>query len=161
MAIQLAKALGCRVLATGSTEAKRQKILDLGADHAIDPTDRDWWKKVKALTEGQGADVVFENVGEATWSQSLLALAKGGRLTTCGATTGSLVPVELKRLFFKNQQIIGSTMGSNSLLRNLITPFTTRELVPVIDSVYPFKDLAAAHQRMESRQSLGKIVITF
>lgn len=161
MAIQLGKARGCRVIATGSTKEKRNKILQWGADEAIDPHEGDWWKRVKALTGGQGADVVFENVGEATWSQSLLALARGGRLTTCGATTGSLVPIELKRLFFKNQQIIGSTMGSTTLLRELIVPFAARELVPVIDSVYPFKDLAAAHQRMESRQSIGKIVITF
>lgn len=161
MAIQFGKNLGCQVIATGSTEEKRQKARELGADHVLDPDQESWWKEVKKMTSGRGADVIFENVGEATWNQSLLALAVGGRLTTCGATTGSLVPVELKRLFFKNQQIIGSTMGSRSLLSTLLKSFESRELVPLIDSVYPFRQLADAHDRMESRQSMGKIVLQF
>lgn len=161
MAIQIGKNLGCQVIATGSTEEKRQKARELGADHVLDPDQESWWKEVKKMTSGRGADVIFENVGEATWNQSLLALAVGGRLTTCGATTGSLVPVELKRLFFKNQQIIGSTMGSRSLLSTLLKSFESRELVPLIDSVYPFRQLADAHDRMESRQSMGKIVLQF
>lgn len=161
MAIQIGKNLGCQVIATGSTEEKRQKARELGADHVLEPDQESWWKEVKKTTSGRGADVIFENVGEATWNQSLLALAVGGRLTTCGATTGSLVPVELKRLFFKNQQIIGSTMGSRSLLSTLLKSFESRELVPLIDSVYPFRQLADAHDRMESRQSMGKIVLQF
>lgn len=161
MAIQIGKNLGCQVIATGSTEEKRQKARELGADHVLEPDQESWWKEVKKMTSGRGADVIFENVGEATWNQSLLALAVGGRLTTCGATTGSLVPVELKRLFFKNQQIIGSTMGSRSLLSTLLKSFESRELVPLIDSVYPFRQLADAHDRMESRQSMGKIVLQF
>lgn len=161
MAIQIGKNLGCQVIATGSTEEKRQIARELGADHVLEPDQESWWKEVKKMTSGRGADVIFENVGEATWNQSLLALAVGGRLTTCGATTGSLVPVELKRLFFKNQQIIGSTMGSRSLLSTLLKSFESRELVPLIDSVYPFRQLAEAHDRMESRQSMGKIVLQF
>ncbi|OUU25063.1 MAG: hypothetical protein CBC13_02525 [Planctomycetia bacterium TMED53] len=161
MAVQMGKMRGSHVIATGSTEEKRDKAIDLGADHTIDPSQEQWWKTVKQITNGNGADVIFENVGEATWEQSLLALAKGGRLTTCGATTGSTVSIELKRLFFKNQQIIGSTMGSRKLLKDLLEPFAQRKLVPLIDGVYPFKDLVAAHERMESRQSIGKIVIRF
>ena len=161
MAIQLGKLRECRVIATASTEEKRLAALKLGADHVIDPNSEEWWKEIKALTNGTGADVIFENVGESTWSQSLLALGIGGRLTTCGATTGSSVPIELKRLFFKNQQIIGSTMGPLSLLQQLLEPFAARKLVPLIDSVYPFDQLAEAHKRMESRQSVGKIVLQF
>ncbi|MBA4685164.1 MAG: zinc-binding dehydrogenase [Planctomycetes bacterium] len=161
MAIQIGKKLGCQVIATGSTEEKRQKARGLGADHVLDPELESWWKEVKSITSGRGADVIFENVGQATWNQSLLALAIGGRLTTCGATTGSLVPVELKRLFFKNQQIIGSTMGSRHQLSTLLKSFDSRELVPLIDSVYPFRQMAEAHDRMESRQSMGKIVLQF
>ena len=161
MAIQIAKLQGCRVIATGSTEKKRLAARQLGADHVIDPNQENWWKEVKSLTAGAGADVIFENVGKATWSQSLLALAVGGRLTTCGATTGSQVPVELKRLFFKNQQIIGSTMGSRILLESLLEPLSARKLVPLIDSVYPFRELTDAHERMESRQSMGKVVLQF
>ena len=161
MAIQIGKKLGCQVIATGSTEEKRQKARGLGADHVLDPELESWWKEVKSITSGRGADVIFENVGQATWNQSLLALAVGGRLTTCGATTGSLVPVELKRLFLKNQQIIGSTMGSRHQLSTLLKSFDSRELVPLIDSVYPFRQMAEAHDRMESRQSMGKIVLQF
>ncbi len=161
MAIQLGKLKGCKVIATGSTEEKRHGAKEIGADHVLDPANQDWWKEVKSITDGNGADVVFENVGQSTWNQSLLALARGGRLTTCGATSGSEVSIELKRLFFKNQQIIGSTMGSTTLLNHLMQPFSARDLVPLIDSVYPFEELAMAHERMESRRAIGKIVITF
>jgi NADPH:quinone reductase-like Zn-dependent oxidoreductase len=160
MAIQLGLLMGARVLATGSTGEKRSRALDLGAEHAIDPSDPQWARQVKELTAGEGADVVFENVGEATFQNSLLALAKGGRLVTCGATTGSQVTVELKRLFFKNQQIIGSTMGRREDLTRLLSLQQQGKIHAVIDSEFPLQELHAAHQRMESRNSFGKIVIT-
>jgi NADPH:quinone reductase-like Zn-dependent oxidoreductase len=129
------------VLATGSTGEKRSRALDLGAEHAIDPSDPQWARQVKELTAGEGADVVFENVGEATFQNSLLALAKGGRLVTCGATTGSQVTVELKRLFFKNQQIIGSTMGRREDLTRLLSLQQQGKIHAVIDSEYPLQEL--------------------
>jgi NADPH:quinone reductase-like Zn-dependent oxidoreductase len=160
MAIQIGKKLGARVIATASTAEKRDVAENMGADHTIDPEPENWWKTVKTLTEGRGADVIFENVGQATWDQSLLALARGGRLTTCGATTGSLVEVELKRLFFKNQQLIGSTMGSRTLLIDTLEYLEKGHLKPHIDSIHPLENLPTAHARMENRSSIGKIVIT-
>lgn len=160
MAIQLGQLLGARIIATGSSAAKRQLAEKLGATQTLDPADPDWWKEVKSHTDGQGADVIFENVGHSTFEGSLKALARGGRLVTCGATSGSQVTVELNRLFFKNQQIIGSTMGRRSDLTRLLRLQQQRKIEPVIDSTFSLKQIHSAHQRMESRQSCGKIVIT-
>ena len=160
MAIQLGKLLGARIIATGSSSAKRQLAKDLGASHTIDPADPNWWKEVKSQSDGEGADVVFENVGQSTFEGSLRALARGGRLVTCGATSGSQVKVELNRLFFKNQQIIGSTMGRRDDLNRLLRLQQQGLIEPVIDSTFPLQQIRTAHQRMESRESCGKIVIT-
>ncbi len=159
MAIQLGVLLGATVIATGSTSAKRELAQRLGACQTIDSTGNSWWKAVKESTDGSGADVVFENVGAATWEGSTRSLAWGGRIVTCGATSGSEVAVELKRLFFKNQQIIGSTMGRKKDLIRLLKLLESGKLNCVIDSVYSIEDLHAAHQRMEQRESAGKIVI--
>ena len=160
MAIQMGVLLGARVIATGSTEAKRELALQLGASDSIDSTDETWWRSVKELTGGAGADVVFENVGAATWEGSNRSLAWGGRIVTCGATSGSEVTVELKRLFFKNQQIIGSTMGKRQDLVGLLELLQNGKLTCVIDSVHSLEDLHEAHRRMEQRESAGKIVIS-
>lgn len=159
MAIQMGRLLGARVLATGSTDAKRNLAQQLGAHETIDSTDETWWKSVKDLTQGQGVDVVFENVGSATWEASNRSLAWGGRLVTCGATTGSEVSIELKRLFFKNQQIIGSTMGRKQDLVRLLKLLASGKVKTVIDSVHSLDNLHAAHQRMEKREAAGKIII--
>ncbi|MGE4632790.1 MAG: zinc-binding dehydrogenase [Planctomycetota bacterium] len=160
MAIQMGTLLGARVVATGSTESKRTLAEQLGASETIDSTDETWWRSLKKITSGAGADVIFENVGETTWESSLRSLAWGGRIVTCGATSGSNVSIDLKRLFFKNQQIIGSTMGRRQDLHRLLKLQQQEQLRSVIDSVYTLEDLHAAHQRMEQRESAGKIVIS-
>ena len=160
MAIQLGRLLGARIIATGSSAAKRQLAEKLGASHSVDPADPKWWKEVIRLSDGNGADVIFENVGQSTFEGSLRALARGGRLVTCGATSGSQVTVELNRLFFKNQQIIGSTMGRREDLTRLLKLQQQGKIQPVIDSTFPLQQIHSAHQRMESRESCGKIVIT-
>ncbi|MGE4620126.1 MAG: zinc-binding dehydrogenase [Planctomycetota bacterium] len=159
MAIQMGVLFGARVIATGSNEQKRSLARDLGATETIDSKDPDWWKPLRQMTAGEGPDVVFENVGSDTWEGSTRSLAKGGRIVTCGATSGSQVSIELKRLFFKNQQIIGSTMGKRTDLIRLLELQQNGQLRSVIDSVHPLKNLQQAHQRMEQRQSAGKIVI--
>lgn len=159
MAIQMGVLLGARVFATGSTEAKRKLAEDLGASETLDSTDDEWWRSLKKLTSGSGADVIFENVGEATWQSSLRSLASGGRIVTCGATSGSNVSIELKRLFFRNQQIIGSTMGRRQDLHRLLKLQQQNQLRSVIDSVHALEDLHAAHRRLEQREAAGKIVI--
>ncbi len=159
MAIQMGAKLGARVIATGSSKAKRQLATDLGAHEVIDSTDSHWWKSLRGLTAGQGPDVIFENVGKDTWEGSTRSLARGGRIVTCGATSGSAVEIELKRIFFKNQQIIGSTMGRRSELPGLIDQQQRGVLRPILDSTFTLEQLPEAHHRLESRQSIGKIAI--
>ena len=115
-AIQICRDLGARVITTGGSEAKRELGLELGAEVALDTGVERWEKEVKRLTDGRGADVVVEHVGPATWDASLRALARNGRLVTCGGTTGPKVSVNLPHLFIKNQSILGSTMGPRSAL---------------------------------------------
>ena len=115
-AIQVAKDLGARVLATAGSESKRTLALELGADEVIDHTQEDWGREVTRLTDGRGVDVAVEHVGAATWTHSLRSLARNGRLVTCGATTGPTVKIQLQHLFMKNLSIFGSTMGPRGAL---------------------------------------------
>jgi len=158
-AIQLARQAGARVLATAGSEAKRALARELGAEETFDHTDFDWPKAVKQASEGRGADVVVEHVGPATWDGSLRVLARNGRLVTCGATTGPEVRVVLPHLFIKNQSILGSTMGPKSCLPEVFAGVADGRYRPVIDSVMPMSAVRAAHQRLEDRAALGKIVL--
>lgn len=156
-AIQIARHLGCRVVATAGSEAKRDRSVQLGAHEAVDHGDPEWARHVRRLTGG--VDVVVEHVGQATFAASVSTLAYGGRLVTCGATTGVRSEVLLNHLFVKQLSLLGSYMGDFAELREVIALLEAGHLHPVLDHVYPVRDAAHAHRRMEAREHFGKIVL--
>ncbi|MEM7308805.1 MAG: zinc-binding dehydrogenase [Planctomycetota bacterium] len=158
-AIQIAKDLGARVIATAGSEAKRELCRELGADHVVDHGREDWGKEVKALTDRRGVDVVVEHVGPATWETSMRVLARGGRLVTCGGTTGPKVSVVLPHLFMKNQSVLGSTMGPRSAYETIFAKVAAGTYRPVLDRVMPLSEVARAHELLENREVSGKIVL--
>ncbi len=158
-AVQIAKLFQARVLATVGSEAKLAKARELGADEVINHTTEDFYQEVKRLTQRRGVDVVFEHVGAATWEKSLMCLAPGGRLVTCGATTGADVRVDVRYLFGRQLSILGSYMGSKAELLALLPFLFRRQLTPVIDCSFPLGEAQAAHRRMEERELFGKIVL--
>ncbi|MFT6833606.1 MAG: NADPH:quinone reductase-like Zn-dependent oxidoreductase [Planctomycetota bacterium] len=160
-AIQIAKAHGCRVIATAGSEGKRALGRDLGADAVLNHRDEGWPKEVKALTEGRGADVVFEHIGPATWDGAMRSLARCGRLVTCGGTTGPKVSITLPHLFMKNQSVLGSTMGPRSAFREILDGVASGLFRPVVHSVLPIEEIAEAHRMLEGREVVGKLVLTF
>ena len=158
-AIQLARHFGARVLAT-SAPSKADRIRALGAEQVLDHYSGDYAKDVKRLTDGRGADIVVEHVGEATWDRSVRALATGGRLVTCGATTGHAANVDLRHLFARQLSLLGSYMGRFAELREAAPLFYSGHLNPMIDKIFPLREAAAAQQRLEDREQSGKIVLT-
>jgi NADPH:quinone reductase-like Zn-dependent oxidoreductase len=158
-AVQIAKLLGAQVIATAGGPEKCARVLALGADHAIDSKSQDFAAEVRRLTGKAGVEVVFEHVGAATFGGSVQSLARGGRLVTCGATTGGNVEVSLHRLFFKSLSLLGSTMGSKGDLRRLLRLFGHGRLRPVLDRVLPLSQVAQAHRLLEERRSLGKVAL--
>ena len=158
-ALQLARQLGARVLATSRAPDKLQRAVALGADHAIDSTRQDVVKEVMAITGGRGVDLVIENVGAAVWSQAMRSLVRGGRLVTCGATTGDQPPADLRRIFIRQLQILGSTLGNLHEFHDLLTSVARHGLRPVIDRSYPLAQVHAALDRLESGQQFGKVVL--
>jgi NADPH:quinone reductase-like Zn-dependent oxidoreductase len=159
-AIQIAKLLGARVIATTSSAAKIQKARELGADEVIDYTREDVQTEVRRLTGKRGVDVVFEHVGTATWESSVLCLATGGRLVTCGATTGYAAKVDIRYLFSRHLSLLGSYMGSKAELHTVVKLIGERKLRAVIDRVMALKECRQAHEILESREQFGKIVLT-
>jgi NADPH:quinone reductase-like Zn-dependent oxidoreductase len=158
-AIQLAKNLGARVIATAGSEAKLAKAKELGADEVIDHSKQKIAAEVKRITERRGVDVVLEHVGVATWEDSIYSLTVGGRLVTCGATTGYDGKIDLRYLFTRQLSILGSFMGSKAELFPVLELFNRGLLKPVIDTVMPLELCADAHKRLESREQFGKIVL--
>jgi len=158
-AIQIAKMFQCRVIATAGGEAKLSQARVLGADFVIDHYRQDISAEVRKLTARRGVDVVFEHVGVATWPKSLESLAPGGRLVTCGATTGYDARVDLRYLFSKQWSLLGSFMGTMGELHQVLKFVFRGQLKPVIDHVYPLAELRAAHERLENKEQFGKIVV--
>ncbi len=158
-AIQIARYLGARVIATASSEAKLEAARDLGAHEVLATSDPDWPKRVKALTGGKGADVVFEHVGGAIFEGSMRCLAWGGRLVTCGATAGIDAKLNLRHIFFKSQSILGSTMGSKGEYHHLAALYAEGLFRPVIDRILPLSEARAAHEALERREVFGKVVL--
>lgn len=156
-AMQLAKAIGARVIVTSRDDAKLERALALGADHGINSKTEDVAKAVLAHTGGRGVDVVIENVGEAAWSAAMKSLVRGGRLVTCGATTGDQPPADIRRIFIRQLQILGSTHGDLSEFADLLSFVERQRIVPVIDSVHPIDEVHAALARLEAGQQFGKI----
>ena len=159
MAIQIAKMYHCRVIATAGGEAKMAKAKELGADHVIDHYKQDISAEVKKITAKRGVDVVFEHVGAATWDKSLESLAPGGRLVTCGNTSGFDVKLDLRFLFSKQWSLLGSFMGALGELHQVLKFVFRKEIKPVIDRVYPLSEIRAAHEHLENKEQFGKVVL--
>jgi NADPH:quinone reductase-like Zn-dependent oxidoreductase len=158
-AIQIAKAAGARVIATAGSEIKLQKAKELGADEVFLHSKPHWSREVKRLTDRRGVDVVVEHVGDATWQESLASLAVGGRLVTCGATTGYEGKIDLRYLFSRHISILGSYMGSKAELYSVLDLVGRGLARPVIDTVMPLSKAREAHERLERREQFGKIVL--
>jgi NADPH:quinone reductase-like Zn-dependent oxidoreductase len=157
-AVQIAKLYGARVIATAGT-AKLEKARALGADFVLDHYQQDVAKEVKAITGGRGVDIVVDHVGAATWPASLRSLAKGGRLILCGSTTGPEVKMDLRFLYIRQQSILGSTMGSRGDLARIMQLVEAGKLSGVVDRVFPFIEVAQAHQHLEGGKHFGKVVL--
>jgi NADPH:quinone reductase-like Zn-dependent oxidoreductase len=158
-AIQIGKLLGARVFATASTDAKLTKAKSLGADETINYQEEDFLDAVKRLTGKRGVDVVFEHTGEATWERSVRSLTQGGRLVTCGATSGFNGNLDIRYLFSRQISLVGSYMGAKAELLEVLKFFADGRLKPVIDRVLPLEKAAEAHTAIEDRAQFGKIVL--
>src|SRR5437660_6313089 len=159
LGIQIAKLLGTRVIATASSDEKLAKARELGADETINYSSDDWPKQVKRLTQGRGVDVVFEHTGQATWAGSILSLKKGGRLVTCGATSGFDAGTDLRHVFYRHLTILGSMMGSKADLLAAMKFIESGQIRAVIDRVLPLEEARKAHELMEDRAQFGKLVL--
>jgi len=158
-AIQIAKITGARVIATAGSESKLTKAKELGADEVILHSKQNIGEEIMRMTNCRGVDVVFEHVGQATWEQSLRSLAIGGRLVTCGATTGYEGKIDIRYLFSRNLSILGTYMGSKAELFAVLELVGREKLKPVIDCVLPLERAAEAQERLENREQFGKIVL--
>ena len=158
-AIQIAKASGARVVATAGSDEKLSKARELGADAVINHSRQEIAAEVKRLTDRRGVDVVFEHVGQATWEQSIRSLVPGGRLVTCGATTGYVGNLDIRYLFTRQLSLLGSFMGSKAELYSALELLRRGLLKPVIDIVMPLAECTKAHERLEHREQFGKIVL--
>lgn len=157
--IQIAKMLGARVFAVTSSEEKMKKAQRAGADFVLNRKTSNPFDEVRRLTDGRGVDLVVENVGAATWSESQKILRKGGRLVTYGRTTGREAVTNLSTLFWNEQTLIGSTMGSLSDFREVMEQVFNGSIEPMIDSVHPLEQAAEAYARYERGEQFGKIVL--
>jgi NADPH:quinone reductase-like Zn-dependent oxidoreductase len=158
-AFELSRALGARTIVTSSSAEKLQRARDLGADIAVNHVEDDVVAAVREATDGKGADVVVETVGEATWERSLAAAAQEGRVVVCGATSGHSPPARLYRLWWKQLTIYGSTMGMPSDFEAAYDLVRTGRARVHVDSAYPLAEAAQAHERLESGAQFGKVVL--
>ncbi len=155
-AIRIAKHLGARVFATSRSESKRRRALELGAEDVFDSTD--FSHAVRRAT-GDGVDVVFEHVGPATLEESMRSLAMGGRVVTCGSTSGVKAEVSMPRLFFRQASLLGSTMGNADEFEAVLKAIDGG-MRPVVDTIYPLSDVKAALTRLDSAEQFGKVVLS-
>ena len=158
-ALQIAKLLGLTVFVTSGSGEKLARAKELGADAGIDHSATDFAREVRKLTGKRGVDVVLDSVGKATWRQSIAAAAKGGRLLTCGATTGTDPQTDLGRIFWNQLTVYGSTMGTHAEFAEMLRIFRDGKVKPVVDAVFPLEKARDAEQRLEEKRQFGKIVI--
>lgn len=158
-AVQIAKLLGARVFATVGSDEKVARAKALGADEVINYRTHDFETEVKRLTGKKGVEVVVEHVGPEVFEKSVRVLARNGRLVTCGATSGPAVNLDLRFLFSKHLNLLGSYMGGKHELLSALQFFEKGRLKPVVDSVFPLEKAAEAHRHMEARKNFGKIVM--
>jgi NADPH:quinone reductase-like Zn-dependent oxidoreductase len=158
-AIQIGKLFGARVIATASTAEKLEKAKELGADETINYQEADFLEAVRRLTGKRGVDVVFEHTGEATWDKSVRSLARGGRLVTCGATSGFNGNLDIRYLFSRQIKLVGSYMGAKAELLEVMKLVEAGRLKAVVDRVLPLEQAADAHRALENRAQFGKVVL--
>jgi NADPH:quinone reductase-like Zn-dependent oxidoreductase len=158
-ALVLAKSADARVIVTSSSETKLAHAREHGADETIDHATEDVRARMKELTGGKGADIVVETVGDATWKTSLEVVRQGGRIVVCGATTGPNPAAGLHRIWWKELQVLGSTMGSAEDFEACLELVTSGRVHPVVDEIFPLADARAAQERLEAGEQLGKIVL--
>jgi alcohol dehydrogenase len=159
-AIQMAKALDCTVYTTVGTDEKAQLALALGADHAINyQTDR-FEGRIRKLTKKQGVDVVFEHVGPDTWEGSLFSMKVGGRLVTCGSTSGVKAEINLFQLFQRQLRLIGSFGCRMANIESSLQKLASGTVKPVIDLEIPLEEIGKGLERLENRKVFGKIIVT-
>lgn len=159
-AIQICKLFGARVIATTGSDEKAKRARELGADEVINYQTQDFLTECKRLTNKRGVDAVIEHVGGEVFTKSILAAAWGGRVVTCGATSGFKPDFDLRQIFFRQVQVLGSTMGRKSDLLRVVSFVEQGKLKPVVDRVMPLRDARAAHEALERREAFGKIVLT-
>lgn len=158
-AIQIAKMHGARVIATTGTEEKAKRAKELGADEVIVYTTQDFVAETKRLTDKKGADLIIEHVGGEVLAKSILAATWGGRIVTCGATSGFTPQIDLRHVFFRQVEILGSTMGSKGSLFGILRHVQEGRLNPVINRVMPLWSAVEAHRLLEERKAFGKVVL--
>jgi NADPH:quinone reductase-like Zn-dependent oxidoreductase len=158
-AVQLAKLFGATVIATASSPKKLDQARELGADHLIDYSKTDFLEEVKRITSRRMVDVVFEHVGGETFEKSVACLPYGGRLVTCGATTGHDVKLDLRVLFYKRISLLGSTMGRKGDLFRILELVEKGRLKPVLDRALPLEKAADAHRLLKDRAQFGNVVL--
>ena len=159
-AFEICRAFGVRTIVTSGNERKLAAAREWGADLTLNHDTDDVVQAVKDATDGRGADVVVETVGEATWERSLAAAAAEGRVLVCGATTGHSPPARLYRLWWKQLVVYGSTMGMPSDFEGAYDLVRTGRARVHVDSTFPLADAAAAHERLESGAQFGKVILT-
>lgn len=158
-AVQIAKLFEARVIATAGSEEKLSKAKALGADEVINHGTQDLAQEVRRLTGKRGVDIIVEHVGSAVWEKCLVSLAHGGRLVTCGATSGYEGRTDLRYLFSRQLSLLGSYMGSKGELLELLRFFEQGKLRAVVDRTLPLKEAPLAHRLMEERRQFGKLVL--
>jgi len=158
-AMRIAKLVGAKTIVTSSSDAKLHAARALGADVTLNHRTQNVAQEVRALTGKRGVEVVVENVGEATWDTSLRVLARGGRLVTCGATTGPQVAIDLRRVFWHHWTIMGSTLGTLAEYAEIVRRLGRGELRPVVDRVYPLAEARVALERLAQGGQFGKIAV--
>src|SRR5271169_6223265 len=159
-AIQIAKLFQCRVITTAGDESKLAKGHELGADYGIDHYKQKISQEVRKITNKEGVDIVVEHVGTATWDESMKSLKPGGTIVTCGATTGFDAAFDLRFLFSRQLNLLGSYMGTMGELREVLSHVFAGRLKPVVDRAFPLQDARVAHEYMEASQMFGKIVLS-
>lgn len=160
-AVQIAKLYDTYVITTAGSDTKIKFAHALGADAVINYNKDNVSQCVKEITGGKGVDVIFEHVGEKSWKHSLKSLKIGGKIVTCGATTGASVRIDLRHLFIKHQQIIGSTMGNREDLSELRSLIEKGKIKPVISQIFPYNEIQKAHKVLENNEQHGKVILQF
>jgi NADPH:quinone reductase-like Zn-dependent oxidoreductase len=158
-AIQVARLFHCRVITTAGNDSKLEKARQLGADFGINHYQQKISDEVRRITNKEGVDIVVEHVGAATWDESFKSLKPGGTLVTCGATTGPNVGIDLRFLFSRQLNLLGSYMGTMGELHEVLGHVFAGRLKPVVDRVFLLRELRAAHEHLEKSAMFGKIVV--